>query len=305
MKKIRSTNHKMTAALLVAVMMLSVIFTAVFSGGVKANAASQAKSYSFDKEAKTYETDGFFTITGSSSNTNIASGYSYGLKMTSSSGEIAFTPTASGTIEIVWSMNKAGARLEINSDEITTESTSKVVELKNIISVKADTKYSITRKSGELRVYSISYTPGYYKVTVVDSANTKSSNEFAVAEGNTIDYTASDTDNFDYWENSHGVKVSTDPSLKNFPVYYSDTYTAVYKKTGAKVVYYTPYGGVYKTYYKGDKFTGEPDVPTLYGYASGNWNKDYATVKDLLDNATDSSEISVKPEYPTNNSSMN
>lgn len=153
-------------------------------------------------------------------------------------------------------------------------------------------------------MYSISYTPDY-KVTVIDPANTYSpSNVFTVAEGNTIDYTASGKDNFDYWENSHGVKVSTDPSLKDFPVYYSDTYTAVYKKTGAKVVYYTPYGGVYRTYYKNDVFTEAPEVPTLYGYAPGNWDKDYATVKDLLKNATDSSEISVKPEYPTNDSSM-
>lgn len=144
-----------------------------------------------------------------------------------------------------------------------------------------------------------------YKVTVIDPANTYStSNVFTVAEGNTIDYTASDKDNFDYWENSHGVKVSTDPSLKDFPVYYSDTYTAVYKKTGAKVVYYTPYGGVYRTYYKNDVFTEAPEVPTLYGYAPGNWDKDYTTVKDLLNNATDSSEISIKPEYPTNDSSM-
>lgn len=59
MKKIRTTNHKVTAALLVAVMMLSVIFTAVFSGEVKANAASQAKSYSFNKDTDKYETDGF------------------------------------------------------------------------------------------------------------------------------------------------------------------------------------------------------------------------------------------------------
>lgn len=303
MKKIRTTNHKVTAALLVAVMMLSVIFTAVFSGEVKANAASQAKSYSFNKDTDKYETDGFFTITGSSSSTNLATGYSYGLKMNSSS-EIAFTPTASGTIEIVWSMNKTGLRLTINGNEIETDEKTAKTEITSKIAVKANTKYSIKRKSGELRVYSISYTPDY-KVTVIDPANTYSpSNVFTVAEGNTIDYTASGKDNFDYWENSHGVKVSTDPSLKDFPVYYSDTYTAVYKKTGAKVVYYTPYGGVYRTYYKNDVFTEAPEVPTLYGYAPGNWDKDYATVKDLLKNATDSSEISVKPEYPTNDSSM-
>ena len=47
-----------------------------------------------------------------------------------------------------------------------------------------------------------------------------------------------------------------------------------------------------------------PEVPTLYSYAPGNWDKDYTTVKDLLNNATDSSEISIKPEYPTNDSSM-
>ena len=176
----------------------------------------------------------------------------------------------------------------------------------------ANVKYYVAPLNGDMYIYSMTVTEtsteNGYKVTVVDSANTDSpSNVFTVAEGNTIDYTVQekDTANFDYWENSHGVKVSTDPSLKNFPVYYSDTYTAVYKKAGAKVVYYTPYGGVYRTYYENDVFTEAPDVPRLYGYGDGNWDKDYAAVKDLLDNATDSSEISVKPEYPTNDSSMN
>lgn len=49
MKKIRTTNHKVTAALLVAVMMLSVIFTTVFTGGVKANATPTTHTYCYDE----------------------------------------------------------------------------------------------------------------------------------------------------------------------------------------------------------------------------------------------------------------
>lgn len=177
-----------------------------------------------------------------------------------------------------------------------------------VFEIEGSGEYSLY-KGGDSTVFieSIEVTEDPYTITVNDEKAADDSKTVSAfyKEGETVSYTAQGEEaDFDYWKNSHGVKVSTNRTL-NIPVYYSDTYTAVYKKTGAKVVYYTPYGGVYKTYYKGDEFTGEPDVPTLYGYASGNWNNDYATVKDLLDNATDSSEISVKPEYPTNDSSMN
>ena len=43
-------------------------------------------------------------------------------------------------------------------------------------------------------------------------------------------------------EEVNGVKVA-ETTTKDIPVYYSDTYTAVYGKTGNKVTYYTPYGG--------------------------------------------------------------
>lgn len=172
----------------------------------------------------------------------------------------------------------------------------------------ANTEYTLYRKSGNsLYINTLELTEDPYTITVNDEKAAEDSQTVSTfyKEGESVSYTAQGEEaDFDYWKNSHGVKVSTNRTL-NIPVYYSDTYTAVYKKTGAKVVYYTPYGGVYKTYYKGDEFTGAPDVPTLYGYAPGNWNKDYATVKELLDKATDSSEISVKPEYPTNDSSMN
>lgn len=97
-----------------------------------------------------------------------------------------------------------------------------------------------------------------------------------------------------YWKNSNGVIVATGD--KDIPVYYSDTYTAVYAKEGNKVEYLTPYGGVLKTYYADDEIT-EPGGPTRYGYTFDGWDTDVETVKTSLANGKD---VTVKPKYKDN-----
>ena len=274
-------------------------------------------------------TDEFFTFfNNSTSNVGCNTGVTvdnvkhYGMKLSKNTSQgIRFrVASEKAKITVVCPLNvnsnkTAAVVLAKTGDSDTVQknfkntSSSKVSVLQTFVfEIEGSGEYSLYR-GGDSTVFieSIEVTEDPYTITVNDEKAAYGSQSVSTfyKEGESVSYTAQGEEaNFDYWENSHGVKVSTNRTL-NIPVYYSDTYTAVYKKTGAKVVYYTPYGGVYKTYYKGDEFTGEPDVPTLYGYASGNWNNDYATVKDLLDNATDSYEISVKPEYPTNDSSMN
>lgn len=113
------------------------------------------------------------------------------------------------------------------------------------------------------------------------------------SDGASVNLSAKGTDLL-YWKNSNGVIVATGD--KGIPVYYSDTYTAVYAKTGAKVEYLTPYGGVLATYYADDEIT-EPGGPTRYGYTFDGWDTDVETVKTSL---ADGKDVTVKPKYKDN-----
>lgn len=115
-----------------------------------------------------------------------------------------------------------------------------------------------------------------YPVTIVDSKATQTETKTGVNNaGDEITLSATDKSaNFRYWENSEGIIVSRSPEV-NIPVYYGDTYTAVYKNNGAVVNYLTSYGQVLYTYtedeYKALK--NEPAGPVRYGYAFNGWSK--------------------------------
>lgn len=300
---------------------------------VEAQAAQKTSIYSVGNLKKgnvsgSIGTDNCFTLDGSETFSIGSPGsYSdgikeYGIKLANTGAEkqcIKFTPKTSKSKLTIIGIYKGSSDAEVSlqgADENAQKKTiakisgksAEKFEISFDIESNANTEYSLYRSAGTtVYINTIELTEDPYTITVNDEKAADGSQSVSTfyKEGESVSYTAQGEEaNFDYWENSHGVKVSTNRTL-NIPVYYSDTYTAVYKKAGAKVVYYTPYGGVYRTYYENDVFTEAPGVPKLYGYADGKWNQDYDTVKNLLKNATDSSEISVKPEYPTNDSSMN
>lgn len=171
------------------------------------------------------------------------------------------------------------------------------------VSLDAGTTYYIAPSGGDVCIYSIVITEAdepvattpSYKVSVVDSESTETISPKDVNEGATFEYTAAGTGDV-RWINSNGILVSTTAKL-SIPVYYSDTYTAVYGKTGNKVTYYTPYGGELATYYADENFT-VPEVPTRYGYKATGWDKDIDSVKEALK----SGNVEVRPVYDNDTS---
>lgn len=123
-----------------------------------------------------------------------------------------------------------------------------------------------------------------YDYTInINDGDTKSK-KYAV-EGETVKLTAADSSNFRYWVNSEGIMVSREAEV-NIPVYYNDTYTAVYKDNGAVVNYLTKYGQVLYTYTEADYIAleKEPAGPVRYGYAFKGWSNGLndKAVKDAL-----------------------
>ena len=184
----------------------------------------------------------------------------------------------------------------------------------------AETTYYIGDKGNKSYIYRIEVveksdnTPSYtYPVTIVDSKATKTETETGVnIAGDEITLKAADSSaNFRYWKNSEGIIVSRSSEVK-IPVYYGDTYTAVYKDNGAVVNYLTSYGQVLYTYTEADYIAleKEPAGPVRYGYAFKGWSNGLndKAVKDALaadksyditpnyDSAQDTYEITINTE---------
>lgn len=144
-----------------------------------------------------------------------------------------------------------------------------------------------------------------YTVIINDEyAGTPSKNTYN--EGDIITLSAEGVEKgktFLYWKNSNGIIVASgsENATKPINVYYSDTYTAVYAKEGAKVEYLTPYGGVLKTYYAEDVKAADfkaPDGPTRYGYTFDGWDTDVNAAN--IDTLLASGDIIVEPKYKDN-----
>lgn len=301
MKKIRTTNHKITAALLVAVMMLSVIFMEVlFSGGVKAKAAQDVTLDGCTGSPVSSE-DGFFTIT-KVGNKNLDNSfylngkkYEHGLKYASGS-VISFKAPQAGVLTIVCQGAKSTSAFKINSSAPYVLGT----EVK-VISVNIEAgENKIERSSGESWIYYVIYAPGQtaltnsYNVTVNDSAKSDASEKTITGiytEGATLTLSATG-DNFAYWKNSKDVIVGRD-KIVNMPVYYGETYTAVYN-TEHKVNYLTAYEQVLYSYSKSEfTSTSVPEGPVRYGYAFTGWDTSYDDIVKELDN----NDVYVRPTY--------
>lgn len=240
---------------------------------------------------------------GDNSKNTARSGNSYKYDGTQA---IKFNVTgASAVVTVEWmitSKNKAyGVTLsgDMPAGEKRAYTTNTAKELQTSTFNVNSGEHKLSRVGGTVYLYSVSVVETVddvttsYTITVNDEHANPTTATDSYAEGSTLKLSAQG-DNLLYWKNSNGVIVATGD--KEIPVYYSDTYTAVYAKTGAKVEYLTPYGGVLETYYEGDEIT-EPEGPTRYGYTFDGWDTDVETVKTSL---ADGKDVTVRPKYKDN-----
>lgn len=263
-----------------------------------ANGALNAKNYVGE--------DGFFKV-GDNCNIDVSNkftfkDYSYGYDFKNKDREIKFSVNTSATVNIKWMSSKSNKYMILNKEgsaaavwEGTGETQNKELHSKEI-KITEGGDYTLTC-NGQTYLYDLEVITQGNTITINDEkANGTTAPKTIVtsySDGASVALLAKGTDLL-YWKNSNGVIVATGD--KEIPVYYSDTYTAVYAKTGAKVEYLTPYGGVLKTYYAEDEIT-VPDVPTRYGYTPDGWDTDIETVKTSLAAGKD---VTVSPKYKDN-----
>lgn len=201
-------------------------------------------------------------------------------------------------IGVEWTTsNSDKVAITLDKDERTVDNDNKIITSKFNVNAGEHTLGTkiisgTSEKSAYIIKIEVTVKTNKYTVIVNDGAT---SDPKSYAEGDILKLSAKG-ENFLYWVNSNGVKVA-ETTTKDIPVYYSDTYTAVYGKTGNKVTYYTPYGGELATYYADENFT-VPEVPTRYGYKATGWDKDIDSVKEALK----SGNVEVRPVYDNDTS---
>lgn len=172
------------------------------------------------------------------------------------------------------------------------------------ISQDSETTYTLARSKGVLYIYQIEVidNPDDYLVTVDDSKATDSimkNNTYNAGE--TVTLSAANADDFRYWENSEGIIVSRSAEI-TIPIYYNDTYKAVYRNPSDNVVnYLTPYGQVLYSYTKSEykELTANPSGPIRYGYAFVGWSSDLTKPNDnkAVQKALDDGSVDITPVY--------
>lgn len=310
MKKIITMNRKAISTLLAAVMMMGIVFTALFSGGVKANAETSETQYAIDFSGGSITGNKFYTVKsgGTKEGLSVKDGditYTAGLKIASDT-EISFTPSVDGKVEIKGAGQKGKKDCAISvggtSYSVVSIDTNGITTLDDI-SVKAGKEIIIKKGKRETYIFSVVFTPDSssedtkttHKVTVIDSESTdamvKTGKVIEKTEGETLELSA-EGDNFAYWENSDGYIVSREKNV-SFPVYFADTYTAVYK-SDVTIEYLTPYGQTYKEFSSVDAIR-EVEGPTRYGYEFVKWSKDLEAIKAEI--KAGKTNVVVKPIY--------
>lgn len=242
----------------------------------------------------------FFTVSKINTTSKSLGNYTTAYSINGSDKTITFTiPNgAAAKVTAKWTTSNIGVGLKI-SDTLSETATEKNSLIESVFNVGSGT-YTLERigsKTAYLFSFEVTVTDPGYTITVNDEHADSATVTALYAESSTLKLSAKGTDLL-YWKNSNGVIVATGD--KNIPVYYSDTYTAVYAKTGAKVEYLTPYGGVLKTYYADDVNGAdfkEPEGPTRYGYTFDGWDTDVETVKTSL---ADGKDVTVNPKYKDN-----
>lgn len=296
MKKVISANHKAISAVLVAVMMMGIVFTALFSGGVKANASTS--QYLIDFSGGKVDSTDFYTVVGSKKSkmpevTYNGTKYTTGLKM-DGKASVSFKAPVSGTVNIICASKASGGRVKIGETVCKIDGSESGAELTAKVSA-GDVK--IVQDNKEIWVFSIEFVPDSsetsYDIKVVDSkSSTKADGETtSVVEGKDCTLEAADADNFLYWVNSNNRIVSRDAKY-TFPVYYADTYTAVYKSETPAVKFMTAYNQVLSEVSIDElQESSVPAGPVKYGYEFDKWSMTVDEIKAA------GKEVEVTPVY--------
>ena len=290
---------------------------------VEANAAVPG-TYSYTVTANVMANDklgdnGFFIAATKIDSTTKKDDSATCLKFKDNNKKITFKIPENKTAKVIikWAQSSGGGNVKLSGG--STPSTSGEFDTTSIDGyndfVVEDLKageYSITRDTTTFLLRSITVTltdSKPYTVTINDEYASETSSKNTYNEGDKITLSAEGVKQgktFLYWKNSNGIIVASgsENASKPIPVYYSDTYTAVYAKEGAKVDYLTPYGGVLATYYAEDVKNPDfkaPDGPTRYGYTFDGWDTDVETVKTSL---ADEKDVTVKPKYKNADSNI-
>lgn len=231
------------------------------------------------------------------------------VKKTGKKNVVVFKTSTSANVKIWWVPKNDNDSIIVYNNETYEKNTVGSEEAANTpcvtdIQIKKSGEYSLGASKGAIYIYKIEVTEeSKYNVTVVDSATTETTGKVnSKSEGETFTLKAADPTNFLYWVNSYGRIVSRDAEY-SFPVYYSDTYTAVYKSAETVVKYMTAYDQVLSevklsSLIKTDGTVDEtviPSNPVRYGYTFRKWSK---TAGEIQAEATAGEKsIEVKPEY--------
>lgn len=218
-----------------------------------------------------------------------------GANVNDSKNAVKFKTTSKAKVRVWWMSNGNYIRCITSESEekwAAQDKSKKGTSYYDEFSVESG-EYYIGSKSSSIYIYKIEVEPETsYKVTINDGTESKTE---TVKESSEYKITAKG-ENFLYWVNSYGRIISREAEY-SFPVYYSDTYTAVYKSAETTYKFMTDYDQVYKTYTVSD--LAIPTSPVKYGYEFDYWKigeTKVSTVEEIKAAGTDT-DVVIKPVY--------
>ncbi len=218
-----------------------------------------------------------------------------GTNVNDSKNAVKFKTTSKAKVRVWWMSNGNYIRCITSESEekwAAQDKSKKGTSYYDEFSVESG-EYYIGSKSSSIYIYKIEVEPETsYKVTINDGTESKTE---TVKESSEYKITAKG-ENFLYWVNSYGRIVSRDAEF-SFPVYYSDTYTAVYKSAETTYKFMTDYDQVYKTYTVSD--LAIPTSPVKYGYEFNYWKigeTKVSTIEEIKAAGADT-DVVIKPVY--------
>lgn len=273
---------------------------------------SYSTAYTYESsDVVKYGNDDYFSFTPKSGSSKISKsskswddGFSssWRLAFGSPDAKLEFTTTRPSELKL-WIYDNAEKYTGVYASDGTLLETFTRPEDKNLARIvtydidEAGTYYiaGVGDSGGGAYIFKVQVTekaPVLYNVTVKDdNAETKEVTA-SYEDGTSITLSAANTENFLYWVNDIGRVVSRNAEV-SFPVYYSDTYTAVYKSAAATVNYMTYFGQKYDSYTVAD-LTDAPAGPTRYGYEFEKWSM---TVDEIKEAAKSDNDVEVTPVY--------
>lgn len=286
----------------------------VYVWNVSDNYSATAYTWS-SSDVEKYGTDDYFSFTPKSGSTKIASsskkwedGFSSSVRLAFGSPEAKLEFTTKGPSELkIWVYDNSAKYTGLYDESGTLLYTFERPTSNNAARIitqdidNAGTYYlaGVGTSGGGAYIFKVQVTEKAtttttsYNVTVKDekAASTEVTN--AYEDGVNVTLTAGDAENFLYWVNGIGRVISRSSEV-SFPVYYSDTYTAVYKSADTTVNYMTYFGQKYESYTVSE-LSEEPEGPTRYGYEFDKWSMTVEEIKAAAE--AGDKDVEVTPLY--------